>query len=124
MPPSRHIVYHKFAGSDYSGAACTETGGCGGHAYSADGGITWRAGPTAYNSTIAYADGPTQPYLSRQRPHVVLDPRTRELVALSTGVTVCAVPNCTASDVSTVTPCPHGLCATLSDWLLCARPDE
>lgn len=94
-----HVVYHKFAGSDYGGEACTETGGCGGHAYSADGGATWRAGPTVYNATIAYADGPTQRYLTRQRPHVVLDPATRELVALSTGVTVCAVPNCTVGDV-------------------------
>ena len=62
-----HIVYHKFAENDYSGMPCRTTGGCGGHAYSADGGLTWHVGPTVYNSTIAYANGTTINYLTRQR---------------------------------------------------------
>ena len=94
-----HIVYHKFAGSDYGGLPCTATGSCGGHAYSSDGGRTWAVGPTAYNGSVTYANGQTVEYLTRQRPHVVLDPQTSELIALSTGVTVCAFPNCTASNM-------------------------
>ena len=42
-----HLVYHKFAGTDFGGQPCTATGGCGGHAFSADGGRTWHVGPTA-----------------------------------------------------------------------------
>ena len=93
-----HLVYHRFAGDDFGGGSCRASGGCGGHAYSDDGGRTWHVGPTTYNSTVVYAGGDAVHYLTRQRPHVVLDPVTRGLVALSTGVTVCAFDNCTDSN--------------------------
>ena len=58
---------------------------CGAHFYSPDG-FNWVFSPVAaYNASVTFADG-TEANLYRQRPKVVLDPKTFELTHLFTGV--------------------------------------
>lgn len=60
----------------------------GGHAASADGGLTWRySGPAAYTTTVAFEDGSEVTFARRERPEMLVDDRTGEPTHLITGVT-------------------------------------
>jgi hypothetical protein len=86
-----HVISHNQSPC-YSGTKAPFFGadvrGCGAHFFSADLGRTWTfAWHAVYNGTVVYADGTNQRY-KRERPKVVQDPTTKELIALATGVGV------------------------------------
>lgn len=56
------------------------------HAFSRDG-VAWTlTSELVYNGTVLYADGSSITYTKRERPHLLLDVRTRTPLALFTGV--------------------------------------
>jgi hypothetical protein len=84
-----HVITHNQSPC-YSGIHAPFFGadvrGCGAHFFSADMGDTWTfAWHAVYNGTVGYSDG-TQMRYKRERPKVVQDPITKNLIALATGV--------------------------------------
>lgn len=56
------------------------------HAFSRDG-LSWSiTADLAYDGNITFADGSRVAFSKRERPHLLLDPKTRAPLALSTGV--------------------------------------
>ena len=55
------------------------------HAYSVDGAHWSLSGASAYNATVQYADGTVDQLLSRERPHLILDPKSGAPTHLVTG---------------------------------------
>jgi len=56
------------------------------HAFSRDGAAWTVTQELAYDGNVTFADGSAIAFSKRERPHLLLDPRTRAPLALSTGV--------------------------------------
>ena len=80
-PGVLHMLRH--TGRNTTGAA----GNFGTHQFSEDGGLTWRAFADvhAYGCEATYEDGSAECLIMRERPHLVMDPKTGVPLALSTG---------------------------------------
>jgi hypothetical protein len=74
-----HVVFHRMADN------ATWIPGSGGLAVSADG-INWRLCPTpVYTTTVTLANGTVVDFARRERPEMVFDKRTGELLGISNG---------------------------------------
>ena len=79
-----HALFHKFT---------DEHPFCGGHAYSRDG-FTWVLHDTpAYSTIITTSDGVNHTFNRRERPHLLLDPKTKDPTWLFTSLTNWGVTN-------------------------------
>ena len=56
------------------------------HAFSRDGAAWTVTADLAYDGNVTFADGSRVAFAKRERPHLLLDPRTRAPLALATGV--------------------------------------
>jgi len=84
-----HVLTHNqspcYSGPGAASFYGADVRGCGGHFFSADGGLSWTfAWHAAYNGTVHYTDGRTMVY-KRERPKLVQDARGA-IVALANGV--------------------------------------
>ena len=92
-----HAVFHDMIGGwhrpEYNN---TQVGA---HAYSADGGSTWVQTGVAFNLTAQYVDGTSVTFVQRERPHIVLDPKSGAPTHLVSGVTWSLAPTLPTSTI-------------------------
>jgi hypothetical protein len=78
-----HAIFHDEQATRCMLGQCSANGR---HAFSLDG-KSWRyASVDAYQRNVSYQDGSSITVDTRARPHIILDPSTRQPIALSTGL--------------------------------------
>jgi hypothetical protein len=103
-----HILYHVYDMRNQSMERNDSSNLYSGHAFSADG-IEWSYSKTEpYSGTVRFTDGTSKTYATRERPHVIFDPKkdpnSTTPVGIITAVSAQPVgPSCDA--------CPSGACS-------------
>lgn len=84
------LIFHAILHDEQITRCADAPVGCfptGRHAFSTDVGRTWDYSAfDAYNGTVEYTDGSVEVYYLRARPHLLVDPKTGEIEALSNGL--------------------------------------
>ena len=78
---------------------------CGGHAFSADGGVTWVYTGLAFSNAANFTDGSLQVFSRRERPHFLFAADGVTIIALSSGVQFAAPPGVACSVNGSAAPC-------------------